>query len=390
MNVALTINVLAILNLILIAFILYTRSEGSLSNRLLTLVLIVSAFYNLRHFAELVGFWHIVSLLLFPTQIAVIFFGPIIYAYVHIKLGDKHWRHPVLFLFSILLLVYLLFLGFQYTFFLSGSEKQEYVYQIHLGNSPDLYLIYEVISILLHLCYLTFSFIWVFGIVRNCKYATDSEKQKVRFVFHFIILNIILLFFLPLSYVYLNIHQIDTYSLPLTGISVYLFVFYKMFQYPLVFGFRSDRQFQAVSVNSDIKSALKGDNRSEVLKNGINTEVLDEIFSDLIRYMEAEKPYLDPNLSLKALSDHLSICTHKLSLVINEKSGENFFNYINSYRITEAKRLLGDTKTKSFNIEDIAFMSGFNSRASFYNAFKKHVNKTPTVYLSELKSNNYE
>lgn len=99
---------------------------------------------------------------------------------------------------------------------------------------------------------------------------------------------------------------------------------------------------------------------------------------------------IDPELTLKMLSDNLKICTHKLSLAINEKSGSNFFNFINSYRIAEAKRLLCASKSKSYNIEDIAFMSGFNSRSSFYSAFKKQLNQTPSAYLADIKINNSE
>lgn len=390
MNVALLINVLTILNLFLVAFILFSKSGSTSMNRLLALVLFFPALFYLRHFAELMGYIQVVPYLLFPTQILGVLFGPLVYAYVRIKLSDKRWQHPVFFPLSVSLMLFTVAIGLHYTFFLSRQEQIAYALQVHSGNFPVLFLISKVAMTALHFCYLLISFIWTLRIVMNCKYATDSEKQKIQFVFQFVILNFGLLVLLLISYAMISVHYVDSYILPLTGAFFYLFVFYKMFQYPNIFQQQSEGLFQAIVMSPGNRNAVGDENVLERSKNGVSEDVLDAIYADLVRYMENDKPYLNPELTLRILSDNLKICTHKLSLAINEKSGNNFFNFINSYRIAEAKRLLCDSKSKSYNIEDIAFMSGFNSRASFYSAFKKQLNQTPSAYLADLRSNNSE
>ena len=61
---------------------------------------------------------------------------------------------------------------------------------------------------------------------------------------------------------------------------------------------------------------------------------------NLIEYIEKEKPYLDSALTLEKLSERVRISKNYLSQIINEIIGKNFYDFINSYRIIEAKSLL--------------------------------------------------
>jgi len=93
--------------------------------------------------------------------------------------------------------------------------------------------------------------------------------------------------------------------------------------------------------------------------------------------MEQEKLYLDAKLSLPRLSEALKVSSNYLSQVINEQLNHNFFDFVNGYRVEEAKgRLIGD-KGKSANILTVANDAGFNSKSAFYSAFKKHTGMTP-------------
>ena len=58
--------------------------------------------------------------------------------------------------------------------------------------------------------------------------------------------------------------------------------------------------------------------------------------------MKTKKPYLNPELNIYQLSDNLNLKKHHLSQVINEKSGMNFFDFINTFRVEEIKRNLAD------------------------------------------------
>jgi AraC-like DNA-binding protein len=105
----------------------------------------------------------------------------------------------------------------------------------------------------------------------------------------------------------------------------------------------------------------------------------------LTALMEKEKMYLDNDLSLPAVAEKLSISIHEASFLINETAGDNFYNYINKFRVEEAKRLLASAKMEQLNILGIAFASGFNSKTTFNTTFKRIVGVSPSQYSKEQK-----
>lgn len=103
----------------------------------------------------------------------------------------------------------------------------------------------------------------------------------------------------------------------------------------------------------------------------------------LASYMETNKPHLEPTITLKDLSDRLSIPLRFLSQIINEYHHRNFFDFINQYRIEESKRLLRDPMNKDKTVLDILYDVGFSSKSSFNTAFKKVVGLTPTQFRNQ-------
>jgi AraC-like DNA-binding protein len=118
-------------------------------------------------------------------------------------------------------------------------------------------------------------------------------------------------------------------------------------------------------------------------KQIIAPEELEILKAKLQVTMVAEKLYLDESLSLPKLASFLDISTHKLSHVLNEGFGENFFQFINKYRVEEAKKLLLSGETKQLNMLGIAYNSGFNSKTAFNTAFKKELGMSPTAFLTD-------
>jgi len=101
--------------------------------------------------------------------------------------------------------------------------------------------------------------------------------------------------------------------------------------------------------------------------------------------LQKKKIYRDENLSLQSLSEKMKIPSHQLSKVINEKCGKNFFDLINFYRIEEAKKILTDPESNEKLILNIAYSVGFNSKATFYRAFKKLTEMTPSLYKKKYQ-----
>lgn len=110
-----------------------------------------------------------------------------------------------------------------------------------------------------------------------------------------------------------------------------------------------------------------------------------EVFEKIETIFKKERPYLDPDLSIKKIVDLTELPEHIISRAINQKADMHFFDYVNQYRVVEAKRLLTDeTAVKQFTIEALGMQCGFSNKTSFNKAFKKFAGETPSAYRDRL------
>jgi AraC-like DNA-binding protein len=107
------------------------------------------------------------------------------------------------------------------------------------------------------------------------------------------------------------------------------------------------------------------------------------LVQNLTTYMQEHKPYLDHLLTLDSLAKQLLMPSRQLSQVINRHFKQNFFEFINGYRIEESKLLLSDKANIQLTMLDIMAQAGFNSKATFNTFFKKRVGLTPTQFKKE-------
>ena len=89
---------------------------------------------------------------------------------------------------------------------------------------------------------------------------------------------------------------------------------------------------------------------------------------------------------MSELADRLEISTNRASFLINKVHGISFYNFINTYRVMEVKKMLESGQHKQMSIIGISQEAGFRSKASFYKFFKREFCKTPTQYISELEN----
>ncbi|WP_298904956.1 AraC family transcriptional regulator [uncultured Psychroserpens sp.] len=112
--------------------------------------------------------------------------------------------------------------------------------------------------------------------------------------------------------------------------------------------------------------------------DSLEDHLINELYNNLVNYIEVDKPFIDNDLRLAHLADQVGYSTHLLSKVINKKSGKNFNQFINDYRLIEAEKLL--TSPNNYSVKTIYFDVGFNNKVTFYKAFKEKHNCTPTEY----------
>ncbi len=104
------------------------------------------------------------------------------------------------------------------------------------------------------------------------------------------------------------------------------------------------------------------------------------IIENLDRIIAEDKVYLDPDLTMKKLAQKLKIPNNLLSRLINVRYKKNYNDFINYYRIQEARKLLTDPRERNNTISDIMYRCGFYSKSTFNTAFKKVSGMTPSQY----------
>ncbi|NVO20183.1 MAG: helix-turn-helix transcriptional regulator [Bacteroidetes bacterium] len=103
----------------------------------------------------------------------------------------------------------------------------------------------------------------------------------------------------------------------------------------------------------------------------------------LSSYMETEKPYLNPDITLENLATELSVNPRILSQIINETYKKNFKSYILEYRLKESMKILADSRCSKLTVLEILYQVGFNSKSAFNNQFKLFTNLTPLEYRAK-------
>ncbi|WP_422082383.1 helix-turn-helix domain-containing protein [Ulvibacterium sp.] len=170
-----------------------------------------------------------------------------------------------------------------------------------------------------------------------------------------------------------NGYTLDTYQVSMKFESLLIAIFFFIFAYSImhfpVFAFSGDFE--------DLPEATQKKYAKSSLKDS------SELFHKIGTLVKEEQLYLDFDLKLNTLSEKLGASIHHISQAINQNSGMSFPDFINSFRIEEAKKRL--LMPKPDTIFAISLDVGFNSKAAFYTAFKKVTSQTPTEFKKASK-----
>lgn len=125
--------------------------------------------------------------------------------------------------------------------------------------------------------------------------------------------------------------------------------------------------------------------KAKYKKSSLTEEKASEYLKQITRLLEAERLYLQPDLSIQEISDKLDVPKHYLTESLNTYMGKNFYTLINEYRIKEFKALAADEKNRHLTLLALAYDSGFNSKSAFNLVFKKQTGETPSQFLRTLR-----
>jgi AraC-like DNA-binding protein len=111
-----------------------------------------------------------------------------------------------------------------------------------------------------------------------------------------------------------------------------------------------------------------------------------DLIEKTVTLMEKDKPHLIHNITIDALASRLRITPKTLSVMLNKHFEKNFFEFINYYRVQEAKAMLAAPEYKNVPIIDILSDSGFSSKSAFNNFFKRIVGMEPREYRRQQQA----
>ncbi len=140
----------------------------------------------------------------------------------------------------------------------------------------------------------------------------------------------------------------------------------------------------ALFINSVVHTHKLLTTKPEVAKDKTDEKLTDSAIQKVQLGMEVQKLFLKQNLNIDEFSKRINLPVKEVSAVINKHYGTNFFEFMNSYRVEEAKRLLGDAQHADMTVMDVLLHAGFNSKSAFHRFFNRLVGMSPTEYRKQL------
>ena len=352
---------IAVTQLALFSLFLATqKNRNPLSNRLLALFLFSKSLVIVNHlFVRL----EIRNPDLFFILVPFAFlWGPSLYLYIksrvhdNFRLSGRDAVHLIPF--------FLVWTYFTYIYHLrSSSSKSQIITSVMSEITMPQIIIVATIHLLI--------FLYMIGAVRILlayraflnSTLEQSGKKNLSWL-RFVLFGFILIWSIDVGRFFLAIFaEPELFLCSLTLILLFIFANIVVYQ-----GLRTPEVFQ------------ENGEKKKYLNSPLTEQEKQEYLERLYKYMEQEKPYLNPSLTLDKLSRRLAIPSRYLSQIINESLGINFFNFVNSYRIEEAKNLFLDTSNGHRSILDLLYDAGFNTKSVFNRAFKKYTGMTPSEF----------
>jgi len=262
-------------------------------------------------------------------------------------------------------LPFLFFLIFRTPFFITGKNIQ-----FSDEERKIVFFILQIVLPIQTIIYWCLSFIKLEKHLKNIKQLSSSiENIDLNWLKYFLLIVLVIIL-AWLNLVFFNLKELTAFT-PFLYMASIFFLAYFSLQQKEIFDFSPTELVEIAKVKE-----CKKDSQKRVSESRLNE--LNEKLKELIH---TEKVYLDNDLSLPKLSRKLAASYNETSFLINELYQDNFYNFINKYRVEEAKNLLLSEKYNQLNVLGIAYESGFNSKTTFNTTFKKYTGFSPTEFV---------
>jgi len=362
---------------IFLAALLYTKKKRSVSDFILASFFLVFAVNILLSYIEAYnrqnGFPY--PAFIFTAAPFLLLHGPLLWLYVK-SLTDQYFRFKPLYLLTLLPFAAMIVDQSINVYGLPTQQKIDFVMSEAFKKMFS-YPLFLLLIALTPIFYFSLGIKLIKGYKDKIEnYFSQTSGIDLKW------LNLILISWISLCIVINSFFVIDLF-VPIAPFGLMQFLSFVVAAVYVVFigfyGLRQDNIFLTRTINLNLEKTIahQPDSYSKPLKEDEKAFI-----QSLLKYMSEQKPYLQPEITLKGLSDELNVSSEYLSEIINTDLNKNFFDFINYYRIEEFKNQCKNNKNKHLNIIGIAFNCGFNSKATFNRVFKKATGLTPSEYIN--------
>ncbi len=304
---------------------------------------------------------------LYPPVTFYFWFMPALYLYVRSLSSSINWKRMIwLFLPGIIEFIVILFLFIQPAATKLQQFNNGWAFHFY-SNYVDIAMVYSILYAIIILRFIKQHQISV----QN--YYSNSHGKLLNWV-KWICLFIVFINLGLLSGSFIDIRAYQQLLYPVvSGLNVILIFWIALS------GFRQ-------KVIALPESKEKRANNIVPLKEVSSDDIKSKEFERVLNYLTEEKVFIQPELHLADLAQQLNFSQRHLSELINQNAGVNFNQFINQFRVSEAKKLLVDKKYAHLNILGIGYEVGFNSKTSFYAAFKRETGIAPSKFQKQARA----
>lgn len=305
--------------------------------------------------------------------------GPIFFLYVYaLTKGKSLDRRKALWIFSpfigyVLTFFYYYFVGFEGHHI---SAETGWLYIDHQLSVP--WAVFVILFLLIE----PFFLLWFYILLREYrKNALDSLSS----VEHINLRWLTVLFYIwivpALMLIPLSILSVGSDWVPVQHVETTIALANMGFIFVMgYFGFKQTAVFSNLEWQRSDNKTRSG----AYEKSGLTPEQASIYHQQLLRLMIEKKPYLNGELNARELAKELNISVNHLSETLSKKQNQNFFDFVNNYRVAAVKEKMQDPTFRQLTLLAIAFESGFNSKTSFNMIFKKFTGQTPSQYYKSV------
>jgi len=352
----------------LIFAIQYIPKKNTGTNRIIQYLLGIYSFYLLERVLDSEIGYYVTNEYRYLFNVFYLFIGPFVYTYIRRLLFYENDRYHLNYYHYLPVVFYLIY-GF---FHINSYDSIE-----NIGNyRTNLFFTVEILFFISITVYLIKSY-YLFNYYKKNKIKELSfSPNSIKYIqLTLLCLTLYMLFWLLGIFELFDIITwirrplIYDISCLIFGVQIYIVSFYNL-KFPEIF---------KIPYPSNDKNALKK-------KNKLDEREIHEIQNLVKAYFEVEKGYRRPELSLSILANEINTTTNKLSWVLNNIYKKNFYELVNEYRVEDFSQKINQNKHKEFTLIAIAVEVGFNSKSTFYKAFKEITKMTPSEYIRKTKN----